>query len=120
MAKWMEVMNQFNRMCWHYQRKCECPMGCPMNGVNISQCRRIAFEQPEVTEKTVMDWAEENPEMVYPTWSEWLYEQGVLGDKVICNVPSMTAHNVATEKVDEPIPDDIAQKLGISQKPKEG
>lgn len=39
-----EFMQGFDRMCWFYRRNNECPMGCPMNGVNISQCRKIVFE----------------------------------------------------------------------------
>ena len=60
-----EVMKQFDRMCWYYQRNNECPMGCPMNGVNISQCRKIAFTEPKTTEKTVMDWAADHEDNRY-------------------------------------------------------
>lgn len=98
MAEFQDVMKQFDRMCWYYQRKRECPMGCPMNGVNISQCRKVAFEEPIVTEKTVMAWAAEHKEPVYPTWWDWLAAGGL--------------------DPDDPIPADIAQKLGIE--PKEG
>jgi hypothetical protein len=82
-------------------------MGCPMNGVNISQCRKVAFEQPEVTEKTVMDWAAEHP-VVYPTWEEWL------SDKY--NLAYNDDFRLAMSR--EPIPADIAEPLGIE--PKEG
>ena len=107
MAEWMEVMNQSNRMCWHYQRKRECPMGCPMNGLNISQCRKVAFEQPEVTEKTVMDWAEEHPELIYPTCGEWLMSIGVIN--------GVHPHGAidALGNLKQPIPVDIAENLGI-------
>ena len=110
MAEWMEVMSQFDRMCRHYQRKRECPMGCPMNGVNISQCRKVAFEQPEVTEKTVMDWAAEHPEPVYPTWFEYLY--------AINNPDYFDLTEFYTWMRHTPIPADIAQKLGIEPLPK--
>ena len=96
-----EVMKQFDRMCWYYQQKRECPMACPMNGVNISQCRKIAFEEPKVTEQTVMQWAAEHP-VVYPTWENWLTTLGVQ----------------SFNELTKPIPADIAQKLGIE--PKEG
>lgn len=114
MAEWMEVMNQFNRMCWYYQRKHECPMGCPMNGVNISQCRKIAFECPDSVEETVMSWAEEHPESVYPTWGEWLNEQAV----VIKTIDNGALIFEPDAKMRQPIPADIAERLGIE--PKEG
>ena len=57
-------------------------------------------------ERKVMSWAAEHPEPVYPTWREWLSEQGVLSAGGLW------------EKAFEPIPADIAEKLGIQ--PKEG
>ena len=108
MAEWMEIMNQFNRMCWSYQRECMCPMACPMNGVNISQCRKIAFERPKETEEIVVQWAAEHP-VVYPTWSEWLQEIGVaqVGSGMLSIHPAIA---------EQSIPADIAQKLGIEPK----
>lgn len=109
MAEFQDVMKQFDRMCWYYQRKRECPMGCPMNGVNISQCRKVAFEEPIVTEKTVMAWAAEHPEPVYPTWWSWLINEGVIekGSTYKGAIDQLTMHT---------IPADIAQKLGIEPK----
>ena len=114
-AEFPDVIEQFDRMCWYYQRKRECPMACPMNGVNISQCRKVAFEKPKETEEIVMKWAAEHPEPVYPTWVEWLLSKGILIDKSSSErfpnwIPSFTAY--------DQIPADIAQKLGIE--PKEG
>lgn len=117
MTEWMEVMNQFNRMCLYYHCKHECPMACPMNGVNISHCRKIAFEEPEVTEKTVMTWAAENPEPVYPTWGEWLHSLHVVGVHAMC-APEPNFYYAIDDKFNAPIPADIAQRLGIE--PKEG
>ena len=115
MAEFVDVLRQFDRMCWYYQCKRQCPMGCPMNGVNISQCRKVAFEQPEVTEKTVMAWAAEHPEPVYPTWYEYLCKinviPGYLGDKMLGQL-------VIERLMSQHIHADIAQKLGIE--PKEG
>lgn len=109
-----EVMRQFDRMCRHYQRKLECPMGCPMNGVNISQCRKIAFEEPVVTEQTVMQWAEENQEPVYPTFREWLTTFYFQTRK-----PVDGGHEGFDTWMNRTrIPDEIAKKLGL--KPKEG
>lgn len=70
-----EFMQEFDRMCWFYKRDNGCPLNCPMNGVNISQCRKIAFEEPSVAEKTVCDWAKDHPKP--PSWREWLGSHGI-------------------------------------------
>ena len=111
MAEFVDVLRQFDRMCWYYQRKRECPMGCPMNGVNISQCRKLAFEEPKDTEKTVMAWAAEHKEPVYPSFLEWLH-------KVLPNLNGQNDHEAILELIKTPILDELAQKLGIE--PKEG
>lgn len=103
MAEFQEVHRQFDRMCWYYRRKCECPMGCPMDGMNISQCRKIAFECPDSVENTVMSWAAEHPEPVYPTWNKYLYKK---------------FGHTTYARLNDPIPADIAEKLGIE--PKDG
>lgn len=122
MAEWMEVMNQFDRMCAYYQREHECPMGCPMNGLNISQCRKIAFECPDSVERTVMSWAAEHPEPVYPTWLEWLTEQGVIPDHHAAlnstEPGTRAARYFVTIKAFDRIPADMAEKLGIEPKEK--
>lgn len=115
MGEFQDVMKQFDRMCWYYQRKRKCPMACPMNGVNISQCRKVAFEEPKETEEIVMAWAAEHP-VVYPTWVEWLVDSGVFPQKM-STIPSV-AFNTIRDSLSVEIPADIAQKLGI--KPKEG
>lgn len=96
-----EVMRQLNRLCSHYQNCGE--NGCPM----FDECGNIGAHcsDPKHSyriEKTVMSWAAEHPEQVYPTWEEWLTTLGV------------QSYN----ELSKPIPADIAQKLGIQ--PKEG
>lgn len=116
MAEYGDVIKQFKRMCWNYQQKRECPMACPMKGMNISECRKIAFEEPKVTEQTVMKWAAEHPEPVYPTWGKWLEEMGLI--KWHNNGEGEYSVMVPTFKMCISIPADIAQRLGIE--PKEG
>lgn len=70
-----EFMKEFERMCWFYKRNNECPMGCPMIGVNISQCRKVAFERPSEVEKIISDWVKSHPKP--PTWREWLGSHGI-------------------------------------------
>jgi hypothetical protein len=57
-------------------------------------------------ELRIMAWAAEHPEPVYPTWGEWLNTYGVVSDNFFSNA-----------KMLDPIPADIAEKLGV--KPKE-
>lgn len=105
MAEFSEVIKQFKRMCKSVTpMKCtrgECPMGCE----NIGQCRKVAFEQPSCFEDIVMAWAAEHPEPVYPAWRDWLRSQ----------YPMMGTYTM-TDILESPIPDDIAQKLGIEPK----
>ena len=82
-----------------------------MNGVNISQCRKIAFEDPKVTEQTIMQWAAEHPEPVYQTWREWLLSVGVISPGVAKDI--WFDYN---GRFNSPIPADIAQKLGLTPK----
>jgi hypothetical protein len=69
----------------------------------------ISSARPEVAEKVIAKWAAENPEPVYPTWVEWL-----AANKVIVPIELWDAFKVSSQ----PIPADIAEKLGIE--PKEG
>ena len=107
MAEYGEVIKEFKRMCWKYRRELKCD-DCPMYpSCNIGQCRKIAFERPAEFEQRVMKWAKEHPEPVYPTWIEWFQRQVW---KKGTDASSMFLY--------DPIPADIAQKLGIQ--PKEG
>ena len=103
MAEYNDVIKQFKRMCWYYSRdkgQKSCPMCTSYPNCNIGQCRKIAFEKPAHFAATVMRWAAEHP-VVYPTWENWLTTLGVQ----------------SFNELSEPIPADIAEKLGI--KPKE-
>lgn len=99
MAEFQEVMRQLNRLCSHNEKCSE--SGCLL----FNECGNIGTHcsDPKHSyriEKTVMQWAAEHPEQVYPTWQEWFdtFDEAI--------------------DVDEPIPADIAEKLGLQ--PKEG
>ena len=103
MAEFSEVIKQFKRMCKSISAaKCtrgECSMGREFGCENISQCRKIAFEAYDEFELRVMKWAAEHP-VIYPTWDQWLATQGVR----------------SYDDLDNHIPADIAEKLGIEPK----
>lgn len=71
-----------------------------------------------------MQWAAEHPEPVYPTWREWQHSMFPDADVRIspCEFGSMDRFKcddkTCTECMEQKIPADIAEKLGI--KPKEG
>lgn len=105
-----EVMKQFKRGC---PGNCATATGCPMYpACNIEQCRKIAFERPAEFERLVMSWAEAHPEPRCPTWVEWMrYTKLLVPDHY-----SFFAGETLGKKAYEPIPADIAEKLGITPK----
>lgn len=109
-----EVMKQFKRSCPDGQ--CSSATDCAMYPAsNIGQCRKIAFERPAEFERRVMEWAESHPEPEYPTWLEWLQKEGLY---IRNEIEVGVYFTSVTAKAFEPIPADIAERLGI--KPKEG
>ena len=74
-------------------------------------------------EKNVMEWAAEHLEPVYPTWEEWLLDNGVFApDNVLINgkcrfyMEGKPMLSIPTKKIYDRIPADIAQRLGIQPK----
>ena len=94
MAEFCKVIRNFDRVC--NANGCYC---CPMKTGSLEGCKYLILNLPAEFERRVMEWAEAHPEPKYPTWVEWFNSMG----GVDCG---------------EPIPADIAERLGI--KPKEG
>ena len=124
MAQFIEVMRQAKRMCEAFNDSdCrECPIGdadeleCGITVTSEMDCEEV--------EHRVMQWAAEHPEPVYPTWREWQNSTFPDADTRIspCTFGSKDRFKcdgkTCYECKLEPIPADIAEKLGI--KPKEG
>ena len=111
MAEFQVVARHWKRMCKRYWRVETCH-GCPIAEHEHAYEACSAYETDIVKmEELVMSWAAEHPEPVYPTWVEWLYSQGLMTD-VIDGKGGNFLYNLASE----PIPADIAQKLGIEPK----
>lgn len=122
---------EFSEVMHNIQRRCKaCGQGtvdCTIPGsicAHMSNIPKRANWQAIETE--VMAWAAEHPEPQYPTWFEWLESVGVAGglpggepyfNGTEWN-PVYLEHAAFTSKAFEPIPADIAEKLGIE--PKEG
>lgn len=123
MAEFTEVMRQARRMCESFSdgHCSECPIGdanaleCGITVTSKMDCKEV--------ERRVMQWAAEHPEPVYPTWAEWQNSLFIDAHKHIrpCEFGNRNRFNCAEKTcyqcIAEPIPADIAEKLGI--KPKE-
>ena len=111
MAEYAWVMKQWQRMCGSMQggiAKCD---NCRLLKV-ICQYKPDEKADFDEAEKIIADWAAKNPELVYPTWEEWLITQGVIKENPNGGV------GWPMPKLFERISADTAQKLGIE--PKEG
>ena len=113
MAGFVTVMSQFMRLCDSYKHCDDCPVN--QAGFNCD-CDHLGYSKTGAAEleHIIMQWAAEHPEPVYPTWWEWLFGIGAVTRKV---KPDVASNLIETGLLD-PIPADIAEKLGIE--PKEG
>ena len=123
MAEFQVVMKQYNRLCAEYrsgrhEKYCnECPVSSITNGKDAT-CTEVMRSDPEWFEKTVMDWAAAHPEPRYPTWEEWGKEWKRKFPEAEA-VPCISLFTKAgscencTDCRKQPIPADIAEKLGI-------
>jgi len=108
MADFVQTMKDWRRMCQYMEKlhPDDSCCGCPLEGYG---CPAIYEDNNHVdyddVEKNVTTWAAEHP-VVYPTWEEWL------SDKY--NLAYNDDFRLAMSR--EPIPADIAQKLGIEPK----
>ena len=109
----VQTMKDWKRMCnamgqedeYTACDKCDLrDFGCP--AIYEKECDDANWDR---VEKVVMSWAAEHPEPVYPTWGEYL-------EKVIPHGSRETALTFAVYAMQQQIPADIAQKLGIEPK----
>ena len=124
MAEFTEVMKQARRMCKE-QQNIDCCVRCPINKNGCMVVADAEYVDYADAEQEIMHWAAEHPEPVYPTWNEWYrknFPDAYYDSKRICPIVFACKRNCDSETNcdkcrDRPIPDDIAEKLGI--KPKE-
>lgn len=118
MAEFVEVMRQAKRMCAAYGGMCKI-RNCPM--VDGESCRFAADQDGEDysdVERIIMAWAAEHPAPRYPTWREWQEStfSGATASVLPCSYVSradLGCCGVCDTCRNEPIPADIAAKLGI-------
>ena len=113
MTDFAKTMKNWRKMCKVcFRRFGRCCSGCPLDNLVEGNCRSIYEEDFadvvdwEELEKRIDAWAAEHPEPKYPTWYEYLSNRyrAAFGDIAVI--------------ARQPIPADIAEKLGIG--PKEG
>ena len=124
MDEFVQTMKNWHRMCKTYTTEDEsCCYGCPVVDLAEHGCGAI-FEVEDSTdweryEGAIREWAAEHPEPVYPTWGEWLEKQGVVKTVFSPRYEEDGASYYAPMyEITNPIPAEIAEKLGIE--PKEG
>ncbi len=114
MSEFSEVVKQLGRICASNFGECDICNLRPFCPTRTFLDKYAKSGRAERLEEMVMKWAAEHPQPVFPTWGEWLNEQGVV-IKIIDNGALIYEPDAKTQ---QPIPADIAQKLGIE--PKEG
>lgn len=97
MPEFQEVMREWGRMCKTFRRQPNGCTGCPL--VNELCYRELPFSyDPGCVERKVMVWAAEHPELIYPTWYEFLTQR----------------FHKAWEAIGcDEIPAELAEKLGV-------
>ena len=117
MAEFREVMRNWSRMCENFKGCGECPLAkSDVEGTYMCENGITAFDY-EAAEPLILRWAADHPEPVYPMWWEWLADKEVVDVALTpdCFGGIITKIN-PSGKMYEPIPADIAQKLGIEPK----
>jgi hypothetical protein len=127
MAEFTEVIKQAKRICNIYGTDEVQYKGCPLNSHNGCifydgfECDDTYFIK---IEKYVMDWAKENPEIVYPSWEDAWKQIFPNGIDTPCPSEYDAKYGHDCLKLSclnckrRSIPAEVAEKLGI--RPKEG
>lgn len=131
MGDFVKTMRDWKRLCDLMDKKYDysCCKYCPMD--HLKSCGALLELEEDVyadIAETVDAWAAENPEPVYPTWAEWMEEMGLTMRSVTAarrilgtdSSQEATIPFIVTLSLNasNPIPADIAGKLGL--KPKGG
>lgn len=128
MAEFMEVMKTARRMC-NIMDECEvCPLYDGFSECCLLSDGALCHMDSDFAryEADIMKWAAENPEVRYPTWREWQqanFPNGISTMHPCSFIDATYAHcnkqRGCSNCADQPIPADIAEKLGIQPIPVE-
>lgn len=127
MSEFSKVMHEWHRMCDCFFNGTfwTCDENCSLYDYTVCSKPQEKYPVPlEMTQEladeiaqTIMIWAKENPEPVYPTFAEWLNSIGVaISDRPFPspNIPVPVLQ--VNEKMFEPIPEKLAKKLELKPK----
>ena len=123
--EFVEVIKQMKRMCAHFSPTCNGCKLCLGKGTDefCGESPNDILSDPALVETAVMSWAAEHPEPQYPTWEEWLVANGVMESDIVrlngdyrFYYNGKPVKNIPSPKMFDPIPADIAEKLGIEPK----
>lgn len=130
MSEFTKTMRDWRRMCNAFVKQYDndCCKYCRLD--HLKSCGAI-WEIEEGTYGTIAEmvaaWAAENPEPQYPTWAEWLIERGLAEYKGMVFHEYREDGNYVTKfetvlskAAYNPIPADIAEKLGLKPKGENG
>lgn len=118
MAEFAEVIKQAKRMCAAHGGMC-ISRNCPLD--NGEACRLATDQDGEDcsdVEQIIMEWAAKHPTR-YPTWNEWQKSTFPSASDVVspcsfAGVDELRCNELLCEACrEQPIPADIAAKLGI-------
>ena len=108
-----EVMRIWRRFC---QSHAHCGQ-CEWDGKGICGDGHLSKVSFNYMEEFLKKWNEEHREPVYPTWIEWLQQKGVIGKTRKDRIGGIAATLIVFNEIaHEPIPADLAQKLGLKPK----
>ena len=121
MTDFVQTMKDWYRMCRVFSVKdLECE-GCPLLEFSFDGhgCDAIFSEFADHADwsrlqEIVESWADEHPAPVYPTWGEWLLEQGVI--RAGTESRNGFIYQTVSPVIFERIPADIAGRLGLEPK----
>jgi hypothetical protein len=125
MAEFTVVIKEIGRMCAAIGDCKGCSLGLDDDCKLLAALDEndVSLDQIAEIERIVMDWAKENPELRYPTWNEW-YKATFPNSNYhtipcpsmfykICETSNYHGEVECYECKNQPIPADIAEKLGI-------
>lgn len=122
MAEFAEVVKQKARMCRVINNCAVCNLSYHNNSKGLN-CTVFMMEHPEEADKIIMEWVAAHPEPKYPSWNEaWkqLFPEAYCTHSPCPNhfLPKERSmpcdYRVCTDCKSQPIPADIAEKLGIT------
>ena len=112
-----DFLKSWKRMCKAMTEMNGCEDCQIVRNTHSARCGDMPCEMNDVESivREVEKWAAEHPEPAYPTWEEWLREMDVV-ESVQSYLSNQKILTILTNNVKNPIPADIAQKLGIEPK----